>query len=73
MNENSLADLPVGYHPFHKKQIYNFQFNRWHSLGFARFEDMVEAGNRINSFTDWKNVLVDLAEKAETVWEENFL
>jgi pimeloyl-ACP methyl ester carboxylesterase len=57
--------LPVGYHNFHKKQVYNFQFNRWYSLGFARFEDMKEAGERINNFSDWKCIMVELAQKAE--------
>jgi len=66
MDEKSKFTLPVGYHNFHKKQIYNFQFNRWHSLGFARFEDMKEAGEKINSFSDWKKVMVSLAEKAES-------
>jgi len=66
MNEPSTSALPVGYHPFHKKQVYNFQFNRWHSLGFARFEDMKEAGERIHNFSDWKTIMVELAHRAES-------
>jgi len=50
MRKETKYDLPVGYFDFHKKQVYNFQFNRWHSVGFARFEDMKEAGERINNF-----------------------
>jgi hypothetical protein len=65
MKKTSSVNLPVGYFPFHKKQIYNFQFNRWYSFGFARYEDMMEAGRNINSFSDWKPVLLQLAEKAE--------
>ena len=65
MNKKSEFTLPVGFLNFHKKQVYNFQFNRWHTLGFARFEDMKEAGERINNFSDWKTVMVDLAKKAE--------
>jgi pimeloyl-ACP methyl ester carboxylesterase len=57
-------DLPVGYHRFHKKQIFNYQLNRWHSFGYARFEDMEEAGRRIRNFSDWKMVMIDLAERA---------
>ncbi len=57
-------DLPVGYHKFHKKQIFNFQLNRWHSFGYARFEDMEEAGRSIKNFEDWKRVMLDLAERA---------
>ena len=45
--EKNKITLPVGYHQFHKKQLYNFQLNRWYSLGYARFEDMLEAGKNI--------------------------
>lgn len=66
MDKKTKLSLPVGYHDFHKKQVFDFQFNRWHSLGFARFEDMKEAGEKINNLTDWKKVMVALAQKAET-------
>jgi len=56
--------LPVGYHKFHKKQVFNFQLNRWHSFGYARFEDMKEAGKKINTFEDWKREMRELAQKA---------
>jgi alpha-beta hydrolase superfamily lysophospholipase len=65
MKTETKYNLPVGYFDFHKKQIYNFQFNRWHSLGFARYEDMQKVAHNINSFSDWKTTLVDLAETAE--------
>jgi len=65
VDKETKYELPVGYLDFHKKQVYNFQFNRWHSVGFARYADMVEAGEQINTFSDWKKVLVDLAQKAE--------
>jgi hypothetical protein len=52
--------FPVGYHQFHKKQVFNFQLNRWHSLGYARFEDMEEAGGKIRTFADWKQVMRQL-------------
>jgi pimeloyl-ACP methyl ester carboxylesterase len=65
LKKETKYQLPVGYFDFHKKQLYNFQFNRWHSVGFARFEDMAEAGKRINSFGDWKKVWIDLAKRAE--------
>ncbi len=35
--------FPVGYHRFHSDQLFNFQLNRWHSLGYAWHEE-VEAG-----------------------------
>ena len=63
--QKATVELPKGYHTFHTKQLYNFQFNRWYSLGFARYEDMQDAGQRIKEFSDWKPVMVDLAKKAE--------
>ncbi|MFT9495594.1 alpha/beta fold hydrolase [Anaerosolibacter sp.] len=56
--------FPVGYHKFHPTKIIDFQLNRWYSLGYARFEDMVEAGKRINSLEDWKGEMIRQAEKA---------
>jgi pimeloyl-ACP methyl ester carboxylesterase len=56
--------FPVGYHQFHKDQVFNFQLNRWYSLGYARFEDMKEVGQRINTFEEWKTEMLRLAEKA---------
>lgn len=58
--------FPVGYLPFHKEQLYNFQLNRWYSLGYARRQDMEEAGSAgIKTFEDWRGVMKNLAEKAE--------
>jgi len=56
--------LPVGFHEFHKDESFNFQLNRWYSMGYARFEDMEEAGQKINSFEDWKTEMLKLAEIA---------
>ena len=56
--------FPIGYHKFHKNQLFNFQLNRWHSLGYARYGDLVEAGKRIRNFSDWTKVMLDLAERA---------
>lgn len=63
-NKESEFKFPIGYHKFHKKQLFNFQLNRWYSLGYARYEDMREAGRRVNSFVDWKNEMLRLAAKA---------
>jgi len=63
--------FPVGYREFHKDQVFNFQLNRWHSLGYARFVDMVEAGKKISTFSEWKNTMIRLAEKA--LAEERFM
>jgi pimeloyl-ACP methyl ester carboxylesterase len=56
--------FPVGYHEFHKNQVFNFQLNRWHSLGYIRFEDARDAGRKIETFEDWKREMVKLAEDA---------
>ncbi|MBI9043131.1 MAG: alpha/beta fold hydrolase [Anaerolineaceae bacterium] len=56
--------FPVGFHKFNNKQVYNFQLNRFYSLGFARFEDMVEVGKKIEDYSDWKIELVKIANQA---------
>lgn len=62
--KNNTCIFPIGYHKFHKNRLFNFTMNRWYSFGFARFEDMVEAGKRIKKYDDWKPEMVRLAEKA---------
>lgn len=56
--------FPVGYHKFHKNQVFNYQLNRWLSLGYTRIEDMKEVGKRVENFDDWKREMVKLAEEA---------
>lgn len=56
--------FPIGYEKFHKNQLFNFQLNRPYSLGYARYEDMKEAGQKIKNFADWKREMLKLAEKA---------
>ncbi|MEL7648143.1 MAG: alpha/beta fold hydrolase [Sedimentibacter sp.] len=58
--------FPVGYHHFHKNQAYNYQLNRWYSLGFLNYEDIRATGSKIRSFEDWKTEMIKLAEKSET-------
>ena len=43
MNKTKFT-FPVGYQEFHKDRGYNFQLNRYYSMGLGRFEDMKEAG-----------------------------
>ncbi len=57
--------FPVGYFDFHKNQLYNFQLNRWYSMGYLRFEDLKKAGKKIGSFADWRSVMIGLAREAE--------
>jgi pimeloyl-ACP methyl ester carboxylesterase len=56
--------FPVGYHDFHKDQVFNYQMNRWYSMGYARMEDMKEAATNIENFADWKREMLKQAEKA---------
>jgi len=56
--------FPVGYEKFHKKRLFNFQLNRPYSFGYARFEDLKEAGQKIKTFPDWKREMQELAETA---------
>ena len=55
--------FPIGYESFHKKQLFNFQLNRPYSFGYARFEDMKEAGQKIKSFSDWKREMLNRLKK----------
>jgi len=55
-------EFPVGYHDFCKDKAFNFQMNRFYSMGYARLEDMQDIGNRIESFDDWKKEMINLAE-----------
>jgi len=57
-------EFPVGYHKFHQDQSFNFQLNRWFSLGIARMEDLEEAGKSIGVVEDWKDTFLNLAEIA---------
>ncbi len=63
-NTKMTYTFPVGYHRFHKNQLFNFQLNRWHSLGYVRFEDMHDAGSHVTSFADWKREMLTLADRA---------
>ncbi len=56
--------FPVGFYEFNKDKAFNFQLNRFYSMGYARFEDMKTIGNKINSFQEWKTEMISLAEVA---------
>jgi esterase/lipase len=64
IDNKNIFTFPIGYNKFHKNQIFNFQLNRWYSLGYTKYEDLVEVGNRIKNFTDWKREMLSLAEKS---------
>jgi len=58
--------FPVGYHKFHKDQLFNYQLNRWYSFGYIKLEDMKEVGQRVKNFEIWKTAMLEKAEKAES-------
>ena len=57
--------FPVGYKEYHKNKVFNFQFNRWISTGYAREEDIRKAAAIIHEFHDWAGVMETLAKEAE--------
>lgn len=64
MTKGDAAGLPVGFHRFSRVGFLNYQLNRWHSLGFTRFNDIVAAGQQIRTAGDNKRVFVELAAEA---------
>lgn len=46
-------NLPTGYYQFHENDFINYQLNRWHSLGYARKEDLESIGSEIDTFEDY--------------------
>lgn len=62
-NRNPIT-FPVGYRPFHRDPVFNYQLNRWYSFGYARFEDMQTVGERVATFEDWTGEMVRQAELA---------
>lgn len=62
MENQNIFSFPIGYHCFHKKQLYNYQLNRWHSLGYLSFDDLKTAGEKIRKFDDWKPIMIEQAD-----------
>lgn len=56
--------FPVGYHTLHRTKIIDYQLNRWHSLGYARLEDMRDAAAHIPTLDQWKGEMLRQADKA---------
>jgi pimeloyl-ACP methyl ester carboxylesterase len=57
-------DFPVGYRTFHENQVFNYQLNRWHSLGYLGYEAMKQVGERVTSFEDWKREMTAMGDAA---------
>jgi pimeloyl-ACP methyl ester carboxylesterase len=58
--------LPVGFHKFSRNRFFNYQLNRWHALGYTRFEDIQKAGQNIKNEQDYKRIFINLAEEARS-------
>lgn len=58
--------FPVGYHEFNKNPAFNYQLNRYFSMGQARLEDMKKVGENVHSIEDWKREMLEQAELAES-------
>ncbi len=63
-NINNKFTFPVGYHKFHRKQLYNFQLNPWYSLGYLPHENLQELGKKISNFKSWNTEMKSFAEKS---------
>jgi len=57
--------FPIGYHNFNEDAGFNFQMNRWVSMGYARYTDFKEVGPSIITFDDWTKHMLELARQAE--------
>ena len=56
--------LPIGFYKFHKNKFLNYQLNRWHSLGYARIEDIETIGAKVKSFDDYISEFMGASKKA---------
>jgi pimeloyl-ACP methyl ester carboxylesterase len=63
MHPNEI-NFPVGYHNFHSNQLFDFTLNRWHSIGYARLNDLLEVGKKIRGYADWKPEMIRIGRKA---------
>ncbi len=64
MKKAENIEFPVGYYDFNKNKAFNFQLNRFYSMGYARLEDMEAIGKRISSFDEWHHEMIKLAEQS---------
>lgn len=63
---NTQYKFPVGYHEFNKNEAFNYQLNRFYSMGQTRLEDMEEVGKKVKTIEDWKREVLKQAERAES-------
>ena len=59
-----LIGLPVGFEKFHRREFFNYQFNRAHGLGWADGNELRDAAARTRSTEDCVAVFEDLSAQA---------
>lgn len=60
-----IAELPVGFQRFHRRQFFNYQLNRAHSLGYAHAEELRDVVQRVRRPTECADVFGSLSKVAE--------
>ena len=61
----SPVEFPVGYERFHEEEVYNFQLNRFHSMGYIGHDRLEEAAGNIGSFDCWSTEMLRQAQLAD--------
>ncbi len=59
-----MKQFSVGFYNFHKDEGLNFQLNRFYSSGALSYDELMDIGNRIDSFECWIKLFSELAEEA---------
>ena len=65
MSKNILNSLPVGYITFHENEAFNFQLNRFYSLGAFSKDELIKISLKIDGFEAWINTFTNLGQEAE--------
>lgn len=60
-----VAELPIGFHRFHKRRFINYQLNRAHALGFVDYAQLKRAATGIRTREDCVREFDALSRQAE--------
>ena len=61
----NLDEIQPDYYSLHPNKMFNYQFNKGISLGYARVEDLKEVTPRIHNLHDWAREMNSLADRAK--------
>lgn len=64
-----MRELPVGYFDFSKDEGLNFQLNRFYSSGTIDYDELMEIGQKVESFEDWIEYFTILGDDAQNKGE----